>query len=258
MTLLSAELEIDGDWGLSAPGDAAAVVRHMRSACLGGVPLLSDRQPENLRVSNHTGTYPSVWLHTDIPTTAWIHVIVGTRDWCNLAYQFGHELGHVFSNSWEIDARPRNPCQWLEEALVEAFSLRGLRLLADDWLHAAPFPDDADYSASILSYRKTILAGHREIGRDQGSALGVGSWYAARKWFLGRHGGLDAARGVVPAMLRLIEGDQTMVTDMGALNRWAGRSGVPLATYLDRWERSCAELKAPGRLPAHLRKLLLP
>lgn len=46
MTVLTAPLELGGDWGGSAHTDAAAVIKRMRAACLAGVPLLSDRQPE--------------------------------------------------------------------------------------------------------------------------------------------------------------------------------------------------------------------
>ena len=48
------------------------------------------------------------------------------RGWSKLAYQFGHELGHVTANSWQGNAKPARPRQWLEEAMVEALSLHGL------------------------------------------------------------------------------------------------------------------------------------
>jgi hypothetical protein len=232
------------------------VIEYTRAACLEDVALLSDHQPKKLRVDDHSGSNPSVWLHTENPTTGWIIVIVGSRDWCNLAYQFGHELGHVFCNSWEPDAGPRNPCQWIEEALVEAFSLRGLGLLANNWGHAPPFPNDAAYAVSIRDYRKTILAGYRAIEADQGVAAGIGTWFKTHEAFLNEHGGLDAARAAVSTMLGLLEGDAAIIADMGALNRWPGRSGVPLHDYLAFWEKSCAELNAPGRLPTRLRELL--
>jgi hypothetical protein len=256
VTLLTAELELGGDWAGSAPADVAVVIGRMRAGCLAGVALLSDRQPGRLRVEDRSGGNPSVWLHTDFPATAWINVIVGARDWCNLAYQLGHELGHVLCNSWEPDARPRNPCQWIEEALVEAFSLRGLGRMADGWERAPPFPNDAAYGASIRGYRETILDGHRTVARDQGVAEGIGAWFRAHEAFFDRHGGLDDARGAVPTMLALLEEDAAAIPDMGALNRWPGRSGVPLPDYLDRWGESCAELGASGRLPARIRNLL--
>jgi hypothetical protein len=255
-TLLTAPLELGGNWGGSGPADVAAVIQSMRSACLTDVALLSDRQPERLRVDDRSGSNPSVWLHTEFPTTAWITVIVGARDWCNLAYQFGHELGHVLCNSWQPDAKPRNPCQWVEEALVEAFSLRGLARMADGWERSPPFPNDNAYAGSIRSYRETILAGYRKTAQDQDSAVGFGAWFKARKAFFDQRGGLDDAHGAVVPMLGLLEGDAATVADMGALNRWPGRSGVPLPDYLDLWQNSCAQLNAPGRLPVRIRNLL--
>jgi hypothetical protein len=256
VNLLTAPLQLGGTWGGSAPTDAAAVIGRMRAACLTGVALISDHQPQKLRVDDGSGVTPSIWLHSDYPSTAWITVIVGDRDWCNLAYQFGHELGHVLCNSWARDAKPRNPCQWIEEALVEAFSLRGLAVLADDWMRAPPFPNDAAYAGSVRTYRETLLASHRTTAQDQGAAAGFGAWFKKHETFLAEHGGLEAARGAVTTMLGLIEDHAAVTADLGALNRWPGRSGIPLHDYLDLWEKSCAELNAPGRLPTQLRELL--
>jgi len=256
VTLLTAPLQLGGTWGGSAASDAAAVIERMRAACLAGVALISDHQPQKLRVDDRSGATPSIWLHTAFPTTAWITVVVVARDWCNLAYQFGHELGHVLCNSWARDAKPRNPCQWIEEALVEAFSLRGLAVLADDWVRTPPFPNDAAYAGSVRTYRESILAGYRTAARDQGVAAGFGAWFKTHEAFLNEHGGLDAARGAVSTMLGLLEDHAAITADLGALNRWPGRSGVPLHDYLNLWEKSCAELNAPGRLPVRVRELL--
>jgi hypothetical protein len=140
MTLLSAPLELAGDWGSSAPNDVLAVISRMREVCLSGIRLLSDRQPVKLRVDNHSSGLPHIWLHKEESDTAWIVVDIGALDWCKLAYQLGHELGHVLCNSWQWQAIPRLPSRWLEEALVEAFSIRGLGLLADSWERRPPFP----------------------------------------------------------------------------------------------------------------------
>jgi len=257
MTLRTAPFELGGAWGGSAPGDVSAVIERMRRACLSGLSLISDHQPEKLRIDDHAvGNVPSMWLQTKEPRTGWIIVIVNTRDWCNLAYQFGHELGHVLCNSWEPDAKPRPPCQWMEEVLAEAFCLRGFGLLADDWARAPPFPNDAAYGGSIRSYRENILGEYRAAAQSEGIAAGLGAWFKRHKTVVEGTGGLDAARGAVSTMLDLLESDEGMASDMGALNRWPGRSGVSLHEYLDLWEKSCAELNAPGRLPIRLRELL--
>jgi len=256
VTLLSAPVELSGDWGESAPRDVALVIGRARTACLSGVALRSDRQPQRLHVSDHPGGPPSIWLQKAATTTAAVNVAVGTRDWCSLAYQFGHELGHVLCNSWEADAKPRNPCQWIEETLVEAFSLRGLAILADQWAHAPPFAHDEGFADSIRDYRKTVLTRSQAVAHEQGIAAGFGTWFKARQSLLAQDGGVDAARGAVPTMLDLLLADVTAIEDLGALNRWPGRSGVPLPDYLAQWEKSCAELNAPGRLPTQIRKLI--
>src|SRR5712671_7108940 len=97
-TLLSAPIELAGDWGHMIPGSADQVVERMRHACLDGVRLLSDRQPTRLRVDEHASGSPAVWLHPDGSSMAWIIVDIGERAWAQLAYQFGHELGHVMAD----------------------------------------------------------------------------------------------------------------------------------------------------------------
>jgi len=104
--LLSAPLELTGDWGESPRPAAAVVIARMRDVSLAGVRLLSDRQPDRLRIEEHSSGSPAVWLHDDPRKTAWIIVDIGGRDWCKLAYQFGHELGHVLANSWDATAKP--------------------------------------------------------------------------------------------------------------------------------------------------------
>lgn len=228
----------------------------MRSVCLKDVPLLSDRQPEKLRVDNHGSGWPAIWLHDEFPQMAWILVDIGPRDWCKLAYQFGHELGHVLCNSWRRDAKPRLPCQWLEEALVEAFSIRGLGLLAESWGQDPPFAGDAGFANSIKDYRQHVIDTYRAGGTVE-SDDGMAAWFRANRGALEDKGGVRPAEG--PVILRLVSeyaADRASVADLGALNRWSGRSGVPLEEYLSRWRTSCAEIAAPGRLPERLGSLL--
>jgi hypothetical protein len=58
------------------------------------------------------------------------------------------------------------------------------------------------------------------------------------------------------AILAEYERTAACVEALGALNRWPGRSGVPIHDYLQQWEASCAELQASPLLPARLRELL--
>jgi hypothetical protein len=251
MTLLSAPLELGGEWGGSLPQAAAVVISRMREVSLSGVRLLSDGQPDKLRVDDHSSGNPAIWLHDDRPRTAWIIVDVGARDWCKLAYQFGHELGHVLCNSWERNAKPEPPSRWLEEALVEAFSIRGLGLLAASWEDNPPFGGDAPFAKFIREYRANLIEKYRKVswlepGND------VASGFRTNRRAL-EHSEWGSA---VLTMLAEEEGDSACIEDLGALNRWPARSAVPVEEYLSLWQASCAELGASGHLPVRLRSLL--
>lgn len=248
-TLRVAPLELTGGWGGSPMPAAARVVARVREVSLADVRLLSDRQPQRLRVENHASGPPAIWLHADPAETAWIIVDIGPRDWCKLAYQFGHELGHVLCNSWGPLARPAPPSQWLEEALAEGFSLRGLGLLARSWEQDPPFAGDAGFAKFIGQYRAVLVAQYR-------AAAPPGPDIAAC-W---RNHCRDFTQGkgdpLVLAVLAAMERDPVAVADLGALNRWPARSAVPVEGYLALWQKSCAEVGASGHLPARLGSLL--
>jgi hypothetical protein len=256
-TLRDAPLRVLGNWGQSSTGDVSAVLARARKACLAGTRLLSDRQPSRLKIENRRSGNPAIWLHDDEPTTAWIIVNVGAQDWSKLAYQFGHELGHVLANSWDAASRPANPCQWLEEVFVEAFSLRGLGELAGSWEKSPVFPNDAPFGNAIRRYRRNALRKYEELAADQMTDSRPDRWFRQFRPALEGSGGLSGpGEAAVPIMLRELEQDVRAVEDLGALNRWPGRSTVPLEQYLRLWKRSCDEIGAPGRLPGRVRDLL--
>ena len=254
MTLLSAPIELAGDWGRMLPYAADQVVEHMRRACLDGVRLVSDRQPTRLRVDQHSSGSPAIWLHPDGSSMAWVIVDVGERDWSRLAYQFGHELGHVLANSWQPHAKPAIPSQWLEEALVEAFCLRGLGRLADRWTQDPPFVHDNRFGAAIAGYRLNILQSYAEQAAGQGGSVNVAAWFAAHRGEMEAGGGLNPfAQAAALTVLADYERAPDCLEALGALNRWPGRSGMPIEDYLRLWEASCAELQASVLLPTRLR-----
>ena len=255
MTLLSSQMELGGEWGGSSPNDAFAVISRMREVSLSGLRLLSDRQPGKVRVDDHTSGPPHIWLHEEDPDTAWIVVDIGARDWCKLAYQFGHELGHVLCNSWQKEAAPHLPSQWLEEALAEAFSIRGLGLLAASWQARPPFPNDSPFAANIRSYRQDLMI---KYGGAAGEPkLDLCAWLRRNRNTLDHTGGVAVIEG--PEIVRIVaelEADNTCVEDLGAMNRWPARTDVSVEDYLRLWQASCAEIGTSGRLPLCLAEAL--
>lgn len=247
--LSNAPLQLGGDWGSAPTGAVRKVLLRVREVCLSGLELRSDLQPEKLRVDNRSEGTPAIWLHNDQSTMAWIIVVVGPLAWCQLAYQFGHELGHVLCNSWIRSARPGPPTQWLEEAMVEAFSIRGLGLLAASWEKHPPFAGDQAYATAIRQYRDDLIEKYKKATYPD-----IASWFRTNRSKL-ESGGAGTQGPPVLEILAILESDERSVEDLGAANRWATRTRVPIEGYLANWEASCAEIGAAGRLPSRLRHL---
>jgi hypothetical protein len=221
--------------------------------CLSDVRLLSDRPPGRIRVEHRSNCFPSIWLHDEDPDMAWIIVSTEPHAWCQLAYQFGHELGHVMCNSWDHKSIPRPPCQWLEESLVEAFTIRGLGRLAESWESDPPFQDGAAFAVSIQQYRKDLIDKYDQLTPDEDLA----SWFHKHRIRLAGAGGESDAEGpMMLNILRELEANNACVEDLGALNRWPERSAVTINDYLTLWERSCSEIGASGVVPSLLRCVL--
>ena len=258
MTLADAPISMTGDWGGSLPQAALKVVERMRRASLAGVRLPSDQQPARIAVANQTSGPPHIWRHFDDEPVAMIVVDIGTRDWCKLAYQFGHEFGHVLANSWRRDARPMPGSQWLEEALVEAFSLRGLGLLATQWQADPPFPGDAAFSGAIRRYRDDQLAVYERYAMEQGIAENAHAWFLSQREALEHAVGLTAlCEALVPVIVTAFGSDPVRVSDLGMLNLWPERSALALEPYLDQWQQRCQAMGTPGWMPRRLRQMLL-
>lgn len=254
-SLLTAPVELAGDWGRMLHGAAIQVVERMRHACLEKVRLISDRQPTRLRVEEHTSGPPAIWLHPDDSNMAWIIVDIGERDWSKLAYQVGHELGHVLANSWWADAKPAPPCQWLEEAMVEALSLYGLGRLAEGWKQNPPFANDNAFGDAIAKYREDMVKRYTTLADSQGFARDPAAWFHDHRGEIEIPNLNPFAQAMSVTILAEYELAPDCVEALGALNRWPGRSGIPLVEYLQRWEESCAELHASSHLPLRLSEL---
>lgn len=235
--------------------DISVVTRRVLKACLFEVRPLSDRLPKAIRIENKSGG-PAIWLHAQPQETAWIIIDVAGPYWTQLAYQLGHELGHVLCNSWDVHSKPEPPSQWLEETLAEAFSIRGLSVLADGWEKDPPFPTDTKYAESIRQYRANLIADCMKPVLPDGVPADWRSW-AGYGWKPGGPllGSYDQKGPVTLNVLAEMEADARAVEDLGALNRWADRSRVPVPDYLRLWERSCREIGSSGKLPRRLLRL---
>ena len=147
------------------------------------------------------------------------------------------------------------PSHWLEEALVEAFTLRGLGLIADSWEQDPWLPGETRFSKDLRRYREFLIGGYRNGAA--GSKQWLNGWFGDNREAVEKFLGGRAVAG--PALLMILGElgrDKGCVEDLAALNRWHGRAGVPVEDYLRLWGESCTELGTGGRLPRRLGELL--
>jgi hypothetical protein len=107
----------------------------------------------------------------------------------------------------------------------------------------------------IKHYRDQQLEQHKTaLGA---TAVDLLPWFRANRPELEKQTGLSGPTvAAVPAMVQEFEDDPMLIADLGAMNRWPGRSSVNLDDYLVFWHQSCHELNAPGKLPLLVRRLL--
>jgi hypothetical protein len=106
-------------------------------------------------------------------------------------------------------------------------------------------------------YQRNAIEEYEKIASNQMRGSGVDAWFRQYRSALNDDGRIAGpARAAVPAMLHELETDARSVEDLGALNRWAERSAVPIERYLRLWQKSCNVIGAAGRLPKRLADLL--
>jgi hypothetical protein len=133
---------------------------------------------------------------------------------------------------------------------VEAFSIRGLGRLAPSWSQNPPFAGDNAFGQSIAEYRQNIIKGYTRLVDQQGLSQDAAAWFS-------EVAGLNPfAQALSISILAEYERDPSCVEALGALNRWPGRTGLPMEDYFRQWLASCTELGASPVLPTHLRGML--
>ncbi len=69
-----------------------------------------------------------------------------TRHYCQIMYQLGHELGHVWAD-------PRRSGGWFAESVMEAMALATLAHMETKWRTDPPYPNWKPYADEIRRYR---------------------------------------------------------------------------------------------------------
>src|SRR5262249_48318768 len=128
--------------------------------------------------------------------------------------------------------------------------------LAEDWKQNPPFPGDNKFGNAIAAYRQNITKGYAALAGDQGFTRDPAKWFADHRSEIAVAGLNPFAQAASVTILAEYERVPSCVEALGALNRWPGRTDVPIEDYFQQWKASCAGLEALPLLPTRLGEML--
>jgi hypothetical protein len=227
-----------GDWGTARTKDIETVLRSVADVL---VPYFPQRASSRVLVaSSRQG--PRVLLEKS-PDGAYL-VLLNVRDtrWDQFAYQFSHELCHLFANSehreMSSDVVARDH-QWFEEALCEAVSLFTLNQMASSWEHSPPYPHWKDYAPAFREYAERLSGEtHRHLQLDKS----VAGWYAENREVLGSNPYLrEKNEFFATQLISLLEEAPGGLEAIGYLNLEKSSFSKSFEAYLESWYSCCPE-----------------
>lgn len=232
----------DGDWGNAPRRDIETVLNSVADALLPNFPQRADS-----RVTVGRGTQgPVVLLDRSADGAYRVLLDVNGARWDQLAYQFSHELCHVFTNFEHraLDAATIDrDHQWFEETLCEAVSLATLDRLAVRWAESPPHPAWRNYAPAFREYAQQRLAErHRQLPEGET----IEHWLAANREAMERDPYLREKNELLAArLLPLLEGTPGAFEALGYLNAANAAPPPGLPAYLATWYDCCPPAQRP-------------
>lgn len=227
-----------GDWGTARVQDIEKVLRSVTGVLL---PYFPQRASERVVVAfNKQG--PRVLLEKSPDGSHQVLLNVQDTRWDQFAYQFSHELCHIFTNfeHREIsrDTASRDH-QWFEEALCEAVSLFTLNRLASSWEYSPPYPGWEEYAPAFRQYANRLLTEtHRHLHTNES----IARWFRANQTALNGNPYLREKNELLATrLLSLLENTPGSLEAIGYLNLERSPSAKSLKAYLESWYSCCPE-----------------
>lgn len=160
--------------------------------------------------------------------------------WFQYAYQFSHELCHIFSH---FDHKERQGDgvatgnQWFEESLCETASLFTLKRLALTWTAEPPDRRWLGYGPTLAAYADFLLAQkHRQLPTTQSFE----QWYRENQSSLRENPYLREKNELVAtALLPLFEQDPARWQAIAHLNADRSSADKEFADFLADWYIAC-------------------
>lgn len=228
---------LNGDWGAASARDIESVLKSVADVL---VPYFPRHASARVVVGFSTNG-PRVLARKLTDDAHQVFLNVRDARWDQFAYQFSHELCHIFSN---YDERPINSKpgarehQWFEETLCEAVSIVALRHLASSWRTSPPHAGWQDYAPAFSDYAQRLL---RESHRHLASADSITDWYMRHQAALETNPYLRRENELLATLLvELLESTPGSLEAIGYLNLETP-SEKGFAAYLVAWRDCCPE-----------------
>lgn len=236
----SMDIEVEsGGWKGVNPSDIKIVLASVAAILAPSFPgHMSDRI-----LVTYSDIGPSVLLKRATDGTKRVYLKVEDARWDQFAYQFSHELCHIFTNHEHREVAPGVPDrdhQWFEETLCEAVSLYTLERLSVLWEQAPPRPRWREYAPAFQEYAGRLLAeSHRRLPQDQT----LGQWLSDNEPALEGNPYLRKKNELLAGyLLPLLKASPTALEAVGYLNAVPGsKARRSLAGYLRQWRECCPE-----------------
>ena len=146
-------IEAEG-WGGASPEDIRRVLESTGRELLKHIP-------QNKIIRIHvvaSDTVPQVDFKRAANGEFTVRLAVKGRFWAQLAFQFGHELGHIVSHYERInDNKIGNENKWFEETVAEAASLFVLARMAETWKTDPPYMNWKSFAPALKEYLDKLL-----------------------------------------------------------------------------------------------------
>lgn len=227
-----------GNWGQTELADIQRLLMLVANEFQSYVDFNRERELK-IRVIPRSGP-PRVLYELGPEEEYVVHLSARDKHWYQYAYQFAHELCHIYSN---FDHKERNDKdeittinQWFEESLCEAASIFTLQSLAKSWEQSPPARNWVGYAQVFASYADHLLAqAHRHLP----SVQSIVHWYEEHEASLRENPYLRKKNEfVATALLQMFEQDPHLLQAIIYLNRDKTSAGKNFYGYLTDWHRT--------------------
>ena len=180
-----------------------------------------------------------------------VYLAAWSRYWAQYAYQFGHELCHILTDS---DRFGPHKHKWFEETVCESGSLFALRRIAETW---AERPPEDVYRAREFAPHHEEYAAYLEKDRNLPRGQPLENWFAEHRMHLERDRYDRKRIGIMALELtRAFEKEPNLWRDCSLLNSWDPARNETFEEFLSEWSSRIGPRGTSRRAPDVVRQML--